>query len=68
MICIPCWLFANRSNRWNDPKTGCKMFAKGTNKIEKHEKIESPKQAANEFFLTKFRLLNDRTVLDVVFS
>ena len=26
MICIPCWLFANRSNRWSDPKTGCKIF------------------------------------------
>ena len=64
MICIPCWLFANRSNRWSDPKTGCKIFAKGTHKIEKHEKSESHKQAEKEFFLTKFRLLNDRTVLE----
>ena len=42
MNCIPCWLFANRSNRWSNPKTGCKNFAEGRHKIEKHE---SHKQA-----------------------
>ena len=41
MICIPSWLFGNRSNRWSDPKTGYKILAKGTHKIEKHEKSES---------------------------
>nr|XP_032633614.1 zinc finger protein 7-like isoform X5 [Chelonoidis abingdonii] len=41
MICFACWLFANRSNAWSDPKTGCKKFATGTQKIEKHEKIHT---------------------------
>ena len=40
MICIPCWLFANWSNRWSDPKTGCKIFAKGTHTIESHMQAE----------------------------
>ncbi|XP_065420419.1 zinc finger MYM-type protein 1-like isoform X3 [Chrysemys picta bellii] len=63
MICFACWLFANRSNAWSDPKTGCKNFAKGKQKIEKHEKSESHKKAEKELFLTKFRLFNDRTAL-----
>ena len=40
------------------------VFDKGTHKIEKHEKSKSHKQAEKYFFLTKFRLLNERTVLD----
>ncbi|XP_050777078.1 zinc finger MYM-type protein 1-like isoform X3 [Gopherus flavomarginatus] len=63
MICFACWLFANQSNAWSDPKTGCKKFATGTQKIEKHEKSESHKKAEKELFLTKFRLFNDRTIL-----
>ena len=26
MICIPCWLFANRSNRWSEPKNWLQDF------------------------------------------
>ncbi|KAM9119888.1 zinc finger MYM-type protein 1-like isoform 2-T2 [Pangshura tecta] len=63
MICFACWLFANRTNAWSDPKTGCKKFATGMQKIEKHEKSESHKKAEKELFLTKFHLFNDRTIL-----
>lgn len=63
MICFACWLFANRSDTWSDPKIGCKNFVKGTNKIEKHESSDSHKKAEKELFFTKFRLFNDRTVL-----
>lgn len=57
MICFACWLFGNRCDTWSDPKIGCKNFAKGTNKIEKHENSDSHRKAEKELFLTKFRCL-----------
>ena len=49
MICFACWLFANRSDTWSDPKTDCKNFAKDTHKIEKHESSESQKSRERTF-------------------
>ena len=54
MIYIPCWLFANRSNRWSDPKTGCKIFAKGTHKIENMKKVKVTSKQRNNFSLPNF--------------
>ena len=63
MICFACWLFRHKSETWGDPKLGCRNFAKGPDKIEKHENSENHKIAEKELFLTKFRLFKDRTVI-----
>lgn len=49
MLCFACWLLAKWSDGWSDPKTGCKIFVKGTHKIEKHEKSESQKNGEKSF-------------------
>ncbi len=63
MICFACWLFKHKSDTWGDPKLGCKNFAKGPDKINKHENSESHKIAERELLITKFRLYKDRTII-----
>ena len=43
MICITCWLFANRSNRWSDPLVA-RFLLKAHTKLKNMKKV-SHKQA-----------------------
>ena len=54
MICIPCWLFANRSNRWSDPKTGCKILLKAHTKLKNMKKVKVTSKQRKKFSLPNF--------------
>ena len=63
MICFVCWLFSNWMGVWSNPNIGCKNFQKGKLRIEEHEETESHKTAQQKLLVTRYALLNDKTII-----
>lgn len=65
MFCSCCWLFAEKGDQtiWSDPKKGFYMFHKGSDRIKHHENTAAHRKAEKSYFLAKYRITEDKTVI-----
>ena len=68
VFCFACWLFADKTSPnympvWGNPSEGVSKFKKGLEKIEKHERSDIHRNAEKQLLITKYRLVQDKTVL-----